>query len=71
MQVGVEGAVVSGAPVEGVLKANGGVLKVLLNPTAGTDNPRCVRVRRAPLRGSKTPAEGSSTEGVMGSCICG
>jgi hypothetical protein len=67
----VEGASVSGSTFNALLKANGGVLKVLLNPTAGTDNPRCVRVRRAPLRGSNTPAEGSSTEGVMGSCICG
>lgn len=61
----------SGSTVEVMLRALRGLLRGHVDPTAGTDNPRCVRVRRAPMRGSKTPAEGSSTEGVMGSCICG
>jgi hypothetical protein len=66
MQVGVEGAVVSGVPVEGVLKANGGVLRGHVDPTAGADNPRCVRLRRAPQRGSKTPQQGSEPGALAG-----
>lgn len=61
----------SGSTVEAMLRALRGLLRGHVDPTAGTDNPRCVRVRRAPQRGAKTPRQGSSTEGVMGSCICG